>query len=97
MPGGIGVEEGEDPTIGGDDPADAVEEETVTRNGQFGEEEDEEAVCCDLSDDTTVEVGADFVNFNSADTDPGSTEADLEPSNSPEFILPVTRFTHSTW
>ena len=81
--GGVGAEGGEAATRSGDDPADTIEEGTVIRDGQFGEKEVEEAASWDLSDDTTVKVGADFVNFDSADTDPGSTEADLEPNNSP--------------
>ena len=59
------------------------DDEAVTRDGQLGEEEDEEAAGWDMGDDINVEVESDFVNVDSADAGAGSSEADLWARNSP--------------
>lgn len=59
------------------------EDEAVTRDGQLGEEEDEDAAGWDMGDDINVEVESDFVNVDSADAGAGSSEADLWARNSP--------------
>lgn len=59
------------------------ENEAVTRDGQLGEEEDEDAAGWDMGDDINVEVESDFVNVDSADAGAGSSEADLWARNSP--------------
>ena len=82
----LGEAEGDDdeaPITNGVDHGDAVEEEGATRDGQVGEEEDEDAAGWDMGDDINVEVEPDFVNVDSAETGPGSSEADLWSRNSP--------------
>ena len=82
----LGEAEGGDdeaPITNGVDHGDAVEEEGTTRDGQLGEEEDEDAAGWDMGDDINVEVEPDFVNVDSAETGPGSSEADLWSRNSP--------------
>ncbi len=59
------------------------EDEAVTRDGQLGDEEDEDAAGWDMGDDINVEVESDFVNVDSADAGAGSSEADLWARNSP--------------
>ena len=82
----LGEAEGDDdeaPITNGVDHGDAVKEEGATRDGQLGEEEDEDAAGWDMGDDINVEVEPDFVNVDSAETGPGSSEADLWSRNSP--------------
>ena len=65
----LGEAEGDDdeaPITNGVDHGDAVEEEGATRDGQVGEEEDEDAAGWDMGDDINVEVEPDFVNVDSA-------------------------------
>lgn len=81
--GEVATENDEIPTANGVDHGDAAEEEAATRNGQLGEEEDEDAAGWDMGDDINVEVEPDFVNVDSAETGPGSSEADLWSRNSP--------------
>lgn len=59
------------------------EDEAVARDGQLGDEEDEDAAGWDMGDDINVEVESDFVNVESADAGAGSSEADLWARNSP--------------
>lgn len=58
-------------------------DEAVSRDGQLGEEEDEDAVGWDMGDDINVEVESDFVTVDSADAGAGSSEADQWARNSP--------------
>lgn len=77
------VDEEEAPIANGFDHADGVDDEAVARDGQLDEEEDEDAAGWDMGDDINVEVEPDFVNVDSAETGPGSSEADLWIRNSP--------------
>jgi coatomer protein complex subunit alpha (xenin) len=81
--GEVATEGDEIPTANGVDHGDVVEEEAAIRNGQLGEAEDEDAAGWDMGDDINVEVEPDFVNVDSAETGPGSSEADLWSRNSP--------------
>ena len=81
--GEVGADDHEAPIANGYDHGDVAEEEAVTRDGQLGEEEDEDAAGWDMGDDINVEVEPDFVNVDSAETGPGSSEADLWARNSP--------------
>ena len=76
-------EEEEAPTANGFDHADGVDQDAGERDGQLGDEEDEDAAGWDMGDDINVEVEPDFVNVDSAETGPGSSEADLWARNSP--------------
>ena len=72
------------PTSNGFDHLDGVpEDEANARNGELGEEEDEDAAGWDMGDDINVEAESDFVNVDSADAGAGSSEADLWARNSP--------------
>lgn len=71
------------PTANGFDHGDAAENEAVTKDGQLADEEDEDAAGWDMGDDINVEVEPDFVNVDSAETGPGSSEADMWARNSP--------------
>lgn len=81
--GEVGAEDDEAPTANGFDHGDAVEDAPAMRDGQLGEDEDEDAAGWDMGDDINVEVEPDFVNVDSAETGPGSSEADLWSRNSP--------------
>ena len=83
--GEVGAVDDDAPQISnGFDPIESVpEDEAVTRNGQLGDEEDEDAAGWDMGDDINVEVESDFVNVDSADAGAGSSEADLWARNSP--------------
>lgn len=80
---GAAVEEEEAPIANGVEHPDGVEQDTGNRDGQLGDEEDEDAAGWDMGDDINVEVEPDFVNVDSAETGPGSSEADLWARNSP--------------
>ena len=72
------------PTSNGFDHIDgAPEDEAISRDGELGEEEDEDAAGWDMGDDINVETESDFVNVDSADAGAGSSEADLWARNSP--------------
>ena len=72
------------PTSNGFDHVDgAPEDEAIPRDGELGEEEDEDAAGWDMGDDINVETESDFVNVDSADAGAGSSEADLWARNSP--------------
>ncbi len=72
------------PTSNGFDHLDGEpEEEAIARDGQLGDEEDEDAAGWDMGDDINVEVESDFVNVDSEDGGAGSSEADLWARNSP--------------
>ena len=72
------------PTSNGFDHIDGVpEDEAPPRDGELGEEEDEDAAGWDMGDDINVETESDFVNVDSADAGAGSSEADLWARNSP--------------
>ncbi|KAK0516867.1 hypothetical protein JMJ35_000022 [Cladonia borealis] len=72
------------PTSNGFDHIDgALEDEAIPRDGELGEEEDEDAAGWDMGDDINVETESDFVNVDSADAGAGSSEADLWARNSP--------------
>ena len=60
-----------------------AEDEGTIRDGQLGDEEDEDAAGWDMGDDINVEVESDFVNVDSAEAGAGSSEADLWARNSP--------------
>ena len=78
------VDEDVPQTSNGYDHVESVpEDEAVTRDGQLGDEEDEDAAGWDMGDDINVEVESDFVNVDSADAGAGSSEADLWARNSP--------------
>ena len=82
--GEVGAIDDEVPTSNGIGHVDSVpEDEAATRDGQLGEEEDEDAAGWDMGDDINVEVESDFVNVDSADAGAGSSEADLWARNSP--------------
>ena len=81
--GEVGAESEDVPTANGYDHGDGAEEEAVTRDGQLGEEEDEDAAGWDMGDDINIEVEPDFVNVDSSETGPGSSEAELWSRNSP--------------
>ena len=79
-----GIEDDGMAASNGFDHIDGVDEdEGVTRNGQLGEDEDEDAAGWDMGDDINVEVESDFVDVESADAGSGSSEADLWARNSP--------------
>ena len=79
-----GVDDDAIPTSNGFDHVEAEpEEEAVARDGQLGDDEDEDAAGWDMGDDLNVEVESDFVNVDSADAGAGSSEADLWARNSP--------------
>ena len=59
------------------------QDEMMTRDGQLGEDEDEDATGWDMGDDINMEAESDFVNIDSADAGTGSSEADLWTRNSP--------------
>lgn len=71
------------PLANGIDHGDAVEENAGAKDDQLGEEEDEDAAGWDMGDDINVEAEPDFVNVDSAETGPGSSEADMWARNSP--------------
>ena len=78
------IDDGAAPTSNGFDHIDRVpEDEGVTRDGELGEEEDEDAAGWDMGDDIPVDAESDFVNVDSADAGAGSSEADLWARNSP--------------
>lgn len=79
-----GLEEDGMPTSNGVEEVDGVEgDEALNRNGQLGDEEDEDAGGWDMGDDVNVEVESDFVNVDSAEAGAGSSEADQWARNSP--------------
>ena len=80
---GAAIEVEEAPVANGIEDTDGVDQEVGNRNGQLGDEEDEDAAGWDMGDDINVEVEPDFVNVDSAETGPGSSEADLWARNSP--------------
>lgn len=80
---GAAVEEEEAPIANGIEHPNDVDQEIGKRDGQLGDEEDEDAAGWDMGDDINVEVEPDFVNVDSAETGPGSSEADLWARNSP--------------
>ncbi|KAL9101345.1 MAG: hypothetical protein Q9163_003392 [Psora crenata] len=57
--------------------------DAIARDGELGEEEDEDAGGWDMGDDINAEVESDFVNVDSADAGAGSSEAELWARNSP--------------
>lgn len=71
------------PLANGIDHSGAVEEDAGAKDDPLGEEEDEDAAGWDMGDDINVEVEPDFVNVDSAETGPGSSEADMWARNSP--------------
>lgn len=72
------------PVSNGFDHVDGVgKDETNDRDGQFGDEEDEDAGGWDMGDDINVEVESDFVNVDSSEAGAGSSEAELWARNSP--------------
>ena len=71
------------PTTNGFDHGDAIEDEALPKDDHLGDEEDEDAAGWDMGDDINVEVEPDFVNVDSAETGPGSSEADMWARNSP--------------
>jgi len=78
------VEDDVPPTSNGFDHMDGTEEgEAAPRDGELGEDEDEDAAGWDMGDDINVEAESDFVNVDSADAGAGSSEADLWARNSP--------------
>ena len=63
-----GVDDEAAPISNGYDHVDGEpEEEAIARDGQLGEEEDEDAAGWDMGDDINVEVESDFVNVDSPD------------------------------
>ena len=77
------IEDDTAPTANGFDHGDATVDEATAKAGQLGEEEDEDAAGWDMGDDINVEVEPDFINVDSAETGPGSSEADIWARNSP--------------
>ena len=78
------MDDGAAPTSNGFDHIDGMpEDEGATRDGELGEEEDEDAAGWDMGDDIPVDAESDFVNVDSADAGAGSSEADLWARNSP--------------
>lgn len=61
----------------------ADQDEADVRDGQLGEEEDEDAGGWDMGDDINVEAESDFVNIESSEAGAGSSEAELWARNSP--------------
>ena len=79
-----GTQDGGVPTSNGFGHGDdIVDDETMTRDNQLGDEEDEDAAGWDMGDDINIEAESDFVNVDSADAGAGSSEADLWARNSP--------------
>ncbi|KAL8793604.1 MAG: hypothetical protein Q9195_003756 [Heterodermia aff. obscurata] len=77
------IEDDTAPTANGFDHGDVAVDEATAKTGQLGEEEDEDAAGWDMGDDINVEVEPDFINVDSAETGPGSSEADIWARNSP--------------
>ena len=77
------IEDDEAPVANGFDHGDAAGDEAVAKKGELGEDEDEDAAGWDMGDDINIEVEPDFVNVDSAETGPGSSEADMWARNSP--------------
>ena len=71
------------PTNGFDNDDKLPEDEAVTREGQLGEDEDEDVAGWDMGDDVNIEAESDFVNVENTDAGAGSSEADLWARNSP--------------
>jgi coatomer protein complex subunit alpha (xenin) len=81
--GEIGGAEDEIPTSNGFDHDENAEEEATAKDGQLGEEEEEDAAGWDMGDDLNVEAESDFVNVDSAEAGAGSSDAELWARNSP--------------
>lgn len=77
------IEDDTAPAANGFDHGDVAVDEANVKAGQLGEEEDEDAAGWDMGDDINVEVEPDFINVDSAETGPGSSEADIWARNSP--------------
>ncbi|KAF4626050.1 hypothetical protein G7Y89_g12110 [Cudoniella acicularis] len=81
---GLSLEDAPAATSNGFGFDDATEEESLKRNGNLAEvDEDEDAAGWDMGDDIVPEVESDFVNVESAEAGAGSSEADLWARNSP--------------
>ena len=81
--GEIGSADDEVPTSNGFDHDETAEEEATARDGQLGEEEEEDVAGWDMGDDLNVEAESDFVNVDSAEAGAGSSDAELWARNSP--------------
>ena len=77
------VDEDAPVTNGFDNTGAPTENEVGIRDGQLGEEEEEDAAGWDMGDDINVEAESDFVNVDSAEAGAGSSEAELWARNSP--------------
>lgn len=77
------TDDDEVPASNGFDHNGIAEEETTARDGQLGEEEEEDAAGWDVGDDLNVEAESDFVNVDSAEAGAGSSDAELWARNSP--------------
>ena len=71
------------PVANGYDHGDTADDAIAAKEGQLGDEDDEDAAGWDMGDDINIEVEPDFVNVDSAETGPGSSEADMWARNSP--------------
>lgn len=71
------------PVANGFDHGDTADDEIAAKKAQHGDEDDEDAAGWDMGDDINIEVEPDFVNVDSAETGPGSSEADMWARNSP--------------
>ncbi|KAL9126600.1 MAG: hypothetical protein Q9217_004374 [Psora testacea] len=79
-----GLEDDVVPASNGFDHVDGVgDDNAIARDGQLGDEEDEDAAGWDMGDDINVEVESEFVNVDRADAGAGTSEADLWARNSP--------------
>ncbi len=81
--GEVGGPDDEVPTLNGFDHDETVEEEATARDGQLGEEEEEDAAGWDMGDDLNVETESDFVNVDSPEAGAGSSDAEMWARNSP--------------
>lgn len=81
--GEVGGAEDEIPTSNGFDHDEIAEEEPNARDGQLGEEEEEDAAGWDMGDDLNIEAESDFVNVDSAEAGAGSSDAEMWARNSP--------------
>ena len=77
------IEAGDDgvPATNGQETRDLLDEDEGAAGGDLEEEDD--AAGWDMGDDINVEVESDFVNVETPETGPGSTEADIWARNSP--------------
>ncbi|KAG8529414.1 uncharacterized protein KY384_006051 [Bacidia gigantensis] len=79
-----GVEEDSAPAPNGFENEEALDEnEAITRNGQLGDDDDEDGAGWDMGDDINADTESDFVTVDSAEAGIASSEADLWARNSP--------------